>query len=285
MTTNRPRRRPAQPLGWVSHHLASIVVAVVFVLPLLWVISASLRRPGLPPPRGVEWVPDPVSWGNYGRVFEIVELGRYTLNSVIVAALAVPITLLTASFAGFAMSQLGERARRRLTILSILLLMVPITALWLARFLLFSELGLVDTLWPLVAPAFMGSSPFYVLLFYWTFRRIPTEMWESATLDGAGTLRTWARIAMPLSVPTIVAVGVLAFVLYWSDFINPLLYLKSESRYTLPVGVQTLQQLDRTNWPLLMAAAVWMTVPTVLVFLVAQRYLLQEGRLGGIHGR
>lgn len=278
-------RYPARALSWVSYHLAAITVSAVFVLPLVWVISASLRQPGRPPPRTIEWVPAPVAWSNFSRIFDLVNLDRFLLNSVIVVALAVPITLLTSSCAGFAMAQLGERARRRLTIFSIMLLMVPITALWLTRFLLFTRLGLIDTVWALVAPAFMGSSPFFILLYYWTFRRIPSELFESARLDGAGVLRTWRSIALPMALPTSLAVGVLAFVLYWSDFINPLLYLKSESLYTLPVGVRVLQQLDKTNWPLLMAAAVFMTGPVVFVFVVAQRYLLGEGRLGGIAGR
>ena len=89
-----------------------------------------------------------------------------------------------------------------------------------------------------------------MLLFYWIFRRIPHELFESARLDGAGLLSIWSRIAMPLAKPTIMTVAVLTFTDYWSDFMNPLLYLKSESRYTLPIGLRVLQQLDQTNWPL-----------------------------------
>jgi multiple sugar transport system permease protein len=124
-----------------------------------------------------------------------------------------------------------------------------------------------------------------VLLFFWTFRRIPRELFESAHLDGAGALRIWAAVAMPLALPSIVVVGMLAFSLFWSDFLSPLLYMKSEARYTLPVGLQLLQQMDRTNWPLLMAAAVVMASPIVVLFLWAQRYFLQENRLSGIYGR
>ncbi|MEJ7654630.1 MAG: ABC transporter permease subunit [Chloroflexia bacterium] len=108
------------------------------------------------------------------------------------------------------MAQLLDRARRRLTILFILLLMVPITALWLTRFVMFTQVGLVDTLWSVVVPALMGTSPFFVLLYYWTFRRIPFAMFESARLDGAGVLRTWRSVAMPMAMPTNVAVGLLA---------------------------------------------------------------------------
>jgi len=256
----------------VVHHVASTAVAVVFLLPFIWVISASLRQPGLPPTPAIEWLPRPAAWSNYSRIFQIVPLGRYLLNSLIVVALAVPLTLMTASWAGFAMAQLSQRARQYLIALAVMVLMIPYTTLWLPRFVLFKYLLLIDTPWALLVPALMGSSPFFVLLFYWTFRRIPKELWESARLDGAGALRIWRSIAMPLARPTSVAVGVLTFVLYWGDFINPLLYLKSEQRYTLPVGLQMLQQMDKTNWPLLMAAAVVMITPVVLIFLVGQLF-------------
>jgi multiple sugar transport system permease protein len=142
-------------------------------------------------------------------------LAQYMVNSLIVVAIAVPLTIVSASWAGFALAQLGERWRRRLITLSVVLLMVPITALWLVRYVLFTRLGLIDNLAALAVPALMGSSPFFVLLFYWTMRRIPRELIEVARLDGAGALRIWWSVAMPLSVPTLIAVAVLSFALYW----------------------------------------------------------------------
>jgi multiple sugar transport system permease protein len=263
------------------HHLASGGAAFVFILPLAWMVSASLRQPGLPPPRTIEWLPRPLAWNNYRLIVEMLPFDRYALNSLIVAALAVPLTLVTASWAGLALAQLGARARRRLIVLSLGLLMVPFTALWLTRFVLFARLGLVDTYAALIAPALMGSSPLFVLLFYWAFRRVSGEVYESARLDGASALATWAYVALPLARPTVVAVGVLAFLFYWSDFVSPLLYLKSESLYTLPVGLQQLQQLDRTHWPLLMAASVVMTAPAVLLFLLVQPFFLCGGWRAG----
>jgi multiple sugar transport system permease protein len=267
------------------HHTVSLVVVALFVVPLFWVVAASLRQPGLPPPRTIEWLPSPVTWFNYWRIFELVPLASYIRNSLNVVALAVPVTLITASWAGFALALLPARLRQTLVVCAILLRMVPSTALWLPRFLLFKQFMLLDTFWILVVPALMGSSPFFVLLFYWTFRRIPHELFESARLDGAGLLSIWFRIAIPLAKPTIMAVAVLTFTDYWSDFISPLLYLKSESRYTLPIGLRVLQQLDQTNWPLLMAAAVVMTVPVIGMFLLIQHFFWPESRLEGIAGR
>ena len=265
-------------ISWrsVLYHGVSIAVRIVFVLPLFWAASASLRQPGLPPPRTIEWIPNPVMWSNYQRLFELLPMARYVLNSLIVTAVAVPVTLIVASWAGLAMAQLEDPTRRRLVVLSVLLLMVPITSVWLTRFVIFSWLGLLNTRWSLMMTAFMGASPLFVLLFYRAYRRLPAALFDAAHLDGASTLTVWWRIALPLSRSTIVAVAVLAFLVFWGDFIDPLMYLRSQELYTLPVGLRQLEQLDRTNWPLLMAGTMVMIVPAVLLFLVVQRYVLQE---------
>ena len=153
-----------------------------------------------------------------------------------------------------------------MVLVCVLLMLVPVTALWLARFILFVNLGVIDTIWPLVAPAIMGSSPLFVLLYYWSFRRIPNEQFDAAHLDGASALGLWHHVAMPQARAATVTVTVLAFIFYWSDFFSPLLYLKSEERYTLPVALQIMQQMDKTNWPLLMAGATFMTAPVVVMW-------------------
>lgn len=279
MTPEIRPRRPPSSAGSLLVLVLSLAVSAVFVLPLLWMVAASLRQPGLPPPRVFEWVPDPLVWSNYGTLFQLLPLARYAFNSVLVASLAVPVTLVTASWAGFALAQLPEGARRRLVLLSLALLTVPITALWLTRYVFFAWLGLTDTHLALLAPALMGTSPLFVLLFFWAYRRVPLELYESARLEGARPFTVWLRLALPMARSTLVAVGVLTFLVYWNDFINPMLYLKSQALYTLPQGVQQLRQLDRSNWPLLMAAAVVMTGPAVLLFLAVQRYFLGEDGL------
>ncbi len=154
--------------------------------------------------------------------------------------------------------------------------MIPITALWLTRFLIFAWIGLTNSHLALIAPALMGASPLFVLLFYWSFRRIPREQYESARLDGATPFIAWRHIGLPQVRPALLAVALLAFLLFWNDFINPLLYLKSTRLYTLPVGLMQLQELDKSNWPLLMAASALVTLPPVGVFLWLQRALLGD---------
>lgn len=268
-----------------ANRVVATLVAALFLLPLLWAVSASLRPRGVPSPRAIEWIPSPVAWENYRTVFRVVELQRYMLNSLFVAALAVPITVLMASLAGFAISQLSARWRGRLMVLSVCCLMVPLTAIWLPRFLLFKEAGLMDNRLALVVPALMGTSPFYVLLFVWTFLRIPREVYEAARLDGAGPFRVWAQIALPVARPALVSVAVLAFVHYWNSFVEPLLLIRTDAKMTASLGLRVLYGLDRTDWPLMMTGAVVVTAPVVLVFLLAQRAFLQDAHGHGVLGR
>jgi multiple sugar transport system permease protein len=171
------------------------------------------------------------------------------------------------------MALFDRRTRHRLLLLSCGLLFIPTTALWLTRFSLLTWLGLGNTHLALIAPAFAGSSPFFVLLFYWAFRRVPDELYEAALLNGANVLMLWARIAIPLSLPTTIVVGALAFWHYWSDFLSPLMFLQSQALYTLPVGLQQLLQLDASNWPILMAGAAVLAGPAIVVFALLQPFL------------
>ncbi|MCA9940369.1 MAG: carbohydrate ABC transporter permease [Anaerolineales bacterium] len=260
---------------WWRQGLAA-VAAGVFLLPLYWAVVASLRQPGLPPTNGIAWWPTQPHWDNYLEIFRLLPLGRYLGNSLLVVAIAVPVTVGMASGAGFAMSQLAETARERLMRLSVALLLIPGAAVWLFRFQILRGLGLLDTVWALVLPAFAGSNPLFILLFYWTCRRIPPELFEAARLEGANAWTLWRRLALPLSRPTLVGVVVLTFVAYWSDFISPVLYIFDPRDYTVAVGLQILKQMDPTNWSLLMAAAVFMSVPVIILFLVLQRFFLHD---------
>ncbi len=261
------------------HMAVTLAILLLFVLPLWWMIVASLRPVGLPPPKTIQWWPADPQWSNYAELFRQVPMGRYALNSLLVVLVAVPMTLLTASLAGFGLSQLRGPWRTRLLIAAIALLMVPAPAVWLFRYQLLRWLGLLTSLWSLVLPAFAAGSPLLVLLFYWTFQRNPVELYEAARVEGADAWTAWRKIAMPMARPTVAAVVVLSFALYWNDFTNPVLYLYRPSTYTLPVGLQILKQLDATNWSLLMAGAVVVTLPMVLLFLALQPLFLSDNAL------
>jgi multiple sugar transport system permease protein len=147
--------------------------------------------------------------------------------------------------------------------------------------MVYKWIGVLNTHWALVLPAFAGTSPFYVLIFYWAFRRVSPELFDAAKLEGAGAFRIWWSVAMPLSRPVVTVVAVLSFVFYWSNFLDPLLYLSDGQLNTLPVGLQALQQMQPTNFPLLMAGSVMITLPVIIMFMLAQRFFLQETRGAG----
>jgi multiple sugar transport system permease protein len=263
--------------GWSwLRRAAAAAIALVFALPLAFMISGSLRRPGIPPPRAPELIPGDPTLRAYPDAFELVDLGRYALNSALVVILVVPLSVLFASWAGFAMTRLAPRAARALVAASLVALMVPLTALLVPRFAIFRALGVVDSYWPLVAPALMGLSPFYVLLFYWGFRRLPGELFEAARVEGLTPFRIWRRIAMPLVRPITTAVALLAFVFTWGNFLDPLVYLFDERLFTLPLGLKSLAQVDRQNFPLLLAGSVTATLPVVVAFVYLQRFFLAD---------
>ena len=258
---------PRRPL----RAFAIVVLSIVFLTPLVFMLLGSLRGPGLPPPDGFELVPRGFTWGNYRTVFAFVPLATYLLNSLVVVVVAVPITVVVASWAGFAIATARADIRRRLVLACVVALMIPLSALWVPRFVMFRWLGLVDTMWPLVAPALMATTPFYVLLFALAYGRVPKALYEAAQLENLSPIEIWRRVAWPMARPAAFAVGVLAFTWHWANFVDPLLYLSSGEGFTVPLGLRALQTLEPTNHPILLAGAVLVSLPPVIAFLAAQR--------------
>ncbi|HEX9824200.1 MAG TPA: carbohydrate ABC transporter permease [Actinomycetota bacterium] len=277
-----PTDRPIESGG--RRHLPALLASIVFVLPLWIMVAGSLREPGAPP-RGAELIPSSPSLASYPAAFDLVDIPRYMLNSLIVVVVAVPLTVLVASWAGFAISRLGGRAAGVLVGASLVALMIPATALLVPRFTMFRVLGLTDTFVPLWAPALLGTSPLYVLIFAWSFRRLPGDLFDAARLEGLTPFAIWRRVAMPLVRPVTVAVGVLAFVFTWGNFLDPLIYLFDEAKFTVPLGLRALSTLGPQDAPLFLAGAVAASAPVVIAFLYAQRFFLHEHREAGWLGR
>ncbi len=265
--------------------LAATAVAGAFLLPLVFLVLGALRAPGSPPPTGLEVLVPQVTFAAFERAFGLVDLGRQLVNSGIVALLAVPLTVLVASWAGFAATRLTARGRRFVLGASLVALLVPLSALWVPRFVLFAKLGLIDTYVPLVAPALMATSPLYVLLFYWSYSRLPRDLVDAARLEGLGLFAIWRRVAAPLVRPTTFAVGALAFVFHWSNFVDPLLYLNDPDLFTAPLGLRQLKDLGPTDFPTLMAAALVVTLPAAVAFGAVQHRFLSDVRAAGWLGR
>lgn len=249
-----------------------LLAALLFLLPLLWMIGAALHPLGVPLPKNLRLLPQEITLANFGRVWALVPYGRYLFNSLLSTLIAVPLTLLVASWAGFSMAQLPRSSQQRWVLLCLFILVIPSIALWPTRFLVYKTIGWLNSPLALIAPAWMGTSPFYVLMFYRSFRRLPAAIYDAARLDGAETWQAWAYIAFPSARPTAIGVSLLSFAFYWGDFLSPLLYLRSQTRYTLPVALQLLQQLNRSEWSLVMAGAVMATAVPLLLFLFLQPY-------------
>lgn len=259
-----------------------LLVVVVFLAPLAFVLAGSLRRVGLPPPAGLELLPASPGFTAYGRIGELTPLSRLLRNSLLVVLVAVPLATLIASWAGFALAQLAPRSRRRLVGLTTALLLVPLPMLWIPRFVLYLELGVLDSLVPLVAPALAATTPFTVLLAYRAFRRVPPELWEAARLEGASALATWWRVGLPLVSATTTAIAAVAFVFHWGNYLDALLYAQSEATRTLPLGIGELATVDGAEQSVLFAGAVVLALPAVLALLAVQRPLLGAGDRGAV---
>jgi multiple sugar transport system permease protein len=271
--------------GRLAGTLAMWLATALFALPMLMLFVAPLRAPGLPPPPHLQVWPDAPSLQSFRDAFTLVPLGRALWNSTVLCLMAVPLTLLTASWAALALTLLTGRLRWLLAGLLLVLAMVPVTAVWIPRFVLFNSLGLVGSSLPLLAPALMGGSPLFVLLYLVAMRRIPPELLDAARMEGAGLLATWWRVVMPLVKPTTTAIGLLTVVLFWGNFIDALLYLRTEKQLTAPPMLHALHLLGPTSWSVFLAGALVVSLPVVLAFLLAQRFLWSLERGAGWMGR
>jgi multiple sugar transport system permease protein len=269
--------------GWRS--IGALVAAVLFAAPLLLLVSGSLRPAGSAPPPTPQLLPDPATVAAYGRAVDQAGLGRATLVSLLVAAIAVPVSVLVASWAGFAMTRVPPALARLLVGASLVALMVPVTALLVPRFALYRLLGLTDTIVPLVAPALIGTSPFYVLVYYVAFRAVPRDLYDASLLADLSPLQTWRQVAMPLVRPVTVAVAAMVFVLTWSSFLEPLVYIYDRDLFTVPLALRSLSTLDPTDYPVFLAGSVLASIPALLLFALAQRRFLHQYRGPGWLGR
>jgi multiple sugar transport system permease protein len=257
----------------VSYRRVALIVLFtgLFLLPLAAMTLGALRDPTDLSQRGIALVSTDFRFANFRDVFSFAPLWTFMRNSGLVVLIAVPVTVVVASMAGFGIARAEPRVARRWVIVSLVAMMIPVVALWIPRFVMFKWAGLLDTIWPLVSPALMGTTPFYVLLFALVYSRLPRSLFEAAEVDGLSPLQTWWRVAWPLARPATFAIAVLAFVWHWSNFFDPLIYLSTEERFTMPLGMRSLATLEPRLFPLTLAGALIATVPPVLAFLVAQR--------------
>lgn len=266
--------------GRLARQLVAVPVAALFLLPLWLMVVGSLRPLGSAPAPAVQWFPSSPAWSNYADVFDAVPLARYTANSLLVAVVAVAISVLVSSWAGFAIARLPRRSRILLIGLCVVVLMIPATSLLVGRVSVFRWLDLTNTPIPLIAPALLGTSPLFVLLYAFTTSRLPGALFDLARERGLSPVATWWRVAMPMQRGTTAAVASLVFVLSWGNFLDPLIYLYDERWFTLPLGMRSLAVAPVTDQPLMLAAAVIACAPVLFVFVFVQRRLFADPATG-----
>ncbi|GAA1824880.1 carbohydrate ABC transporter permease [Microlunatus capsulatus] len=279
-----PRRRPARGrLGRWSLVVVLSLGCFVVLLPVVWMVLTSLKTSDqvfVNPPL---WLFTP-QWHNYVEVLTLVPFQRYILNTATIVGFVVLGTLLSCSFCAYGFARLRAPGRNAIFFVLMATLMLPTTVTLVPTYIVFNNLGWLNTFKPLILPAFFGSA-FFVFLFRQFFLGIPKELEEAARIDGAGYLRIWWTIFMPLSWPVIATVSVFTFVGAYNDFFGPVIYLSEESKYTIAVALSYFSGSPRIGpqMHLTMAATTIAALPSVVVFLLAQRQFVRGITVSGIN--
>lgn len=250
------------------------LLALPFLAPLLWMVSTSFMSAEQIYSNALQLLPQPLTLDNFRRAWSLLDFPRFIRNSLLVTAFSMLGTLLSSSLVGYSFATLPGRGKNLLFALLLATVMVPPTVTLIPMFILFSQLGWVNTYLPLIVPHFFANA-FYVFLFRQFYRSLPPHLFESAEIDGCNPLQAYWWIAWPLSRPILVTVAVFSFIASWNDFLEPLIYLSSTDKFTLSVGLSLFHGLFYTQLEYLMPMSLVALLPVLLLFFVAQRYLVQ----------
>ncbi len=275
--------RPMHPASAISAHVVLIALSATFLVPLIWLITSSLKTEAqilkFPP----EWIPNPITIENYPKGLTFIPFWRYLLNTSTICAAAVLGTIISCSLVAYGLARLRWPGRNLLFYIIIGTMMLPFQVTMVPVFVMFARIGLVDTLWPLIIPHFFGNA-FYIFLMRQFFLTIPMELTEAARIDGCTEWDIYRRIILPLSKPVLAAVGLFAFMASWNDYMGPLIYLADEHKYTLSLGLASFSSQYGSYPGMLMAVTTVITVPIIVIFFLAQRTFIQGITLTGIKG-
>ena len=261
----------------VLKHLLLILASIVMIYPLLWLMVSSFRptdvifrTPGL-------WLND-LYIKNYTEGWFALEysFGQYMINSIIVVVGAIAGNLISCTLAAYAFARLRFRLRGLWFSIMLLTIMLPIHVVVVPQYIIFNNLGFVNTFVPLILPKFLATDAFFVFLMVQFIRGIPRELDEAARIDGCDHWRIFSRVMLPLMGPAIATTAIFTFIWTWSDFFTPLIYLTDPFAYTVPVALRSF--LDATagsNWGAMFAMSIVTLIPLFLVFLFGQRFLVK----------
>lgn len=258
-------------------------LSVAFALPFLWMISTSLKPQdevfAYPP----TFIPTSFEWRNYRDGWNILPFSTFLRNSLIVTSANVIGNLISCTLVAYGFARLRARGKNVLFVLLLATIMIPREVTIVPRFLLFSEVGLVNTFWPLILPAWFGY-PFFIFLLRQFFMTIPRDLDDAARIDGASHLRILIDVILPLSKPALATVAIFAFIGNWTNVLDPLIFIRSTDLYTLALGLNLFRGPAFTQFNWLMAVSILTLLPVLLVFFVAQRTFVRGVTLTGMGG-
>ncbi len=281
-----PRYRGASgAVRWTMRHLVPhlllIGLALIFILPFVWLVSTSLKPDSqifvLPP----EWVPHPFKWSNYPEALTYIPYFLYMRNSLYIALFNVCAMLISCSLVAYGFARIHWPGRNLLFIVLLATMMIPYPVTLIPVFVIFRQIGWVGSFNALTWPALTGSA-FYIFLLRQFFMTIPQDLADAARVDGASEFQIYRRIILPLAKPALATVAILVFLDNWNDFLGPLIYLGGNQQdYTLALGLNDYFGAHSAEWALLMAAVTVMVIPVAVLFFVSQRTFIQGIALTG----
>lgn len=265
-------------------YLALLAVAALLVLPFLWMVSTSLKGNEqifvIPP----VWIPEHFHWENYLNVFKRIPFWFHLRNSVLVTGLSIIGAVFSSALVAYAFVGLKWPGRDTMFIVVLATMMLPPQVTMIPLFVLFKELGWLNTFKPLIVPAFFGGGAFNIFLLRQFFLTIPRDLFDAARIDGCSEFRIFWNIVLPLSKPALATVGVITFLFSWNDFLGPLIYLSDRLKGTLALALAMFMGQYQTEWGLLMAASVLVMTPIIVAFFFLQKYFIQGFATSGIKG-
>ncbi|MGH6932530.1 MAG: carbohydrate ABC transporter permease [Dongiaceae bacterium] len=267
--------------------LAGLAIAALWIMPFVWMVSTSFKFPGDVMSADIEWFPRRATFQNYVDIFTKYPIWRWTLNSVIVVFLGTALCVLTGAMAGYALARLNFPGKKLLFFLYVASLMVPIEVYAIPMLFGFIKAGWANTYQSLILPSI--GNVLSVMIFRQFFLNFPRDLEDAARIDGAGHGLIFWRIALPLARAPLIAATVIVFVLNWNNFLWPLLVTFNDSMKTLPVGIAAFTPVHGTatqleGYAAAMAGITILSLPSVLIFLVLQRYFIQGIASGAIRG-
>jgi multiple sugar transport system permease protein len=259
-------------------------IAILFLLPLFWMLSTSLKRKRDLFTREIQWIPNPISFESYQTIFSdpTLPIGRWFLNSLAIGTIITILILLIDSLAAYAYARMEFPGRNILFGLLLSTLFLPGIMFLVPNFVTIANLGLLNSWGGVIIPALAGV--FGVFFLRQFFESIPKELEEAAAIDGANRFQIYYKIVLPLSRPALATLGIITFLASWNDFLWPLLVLKDRNIQTLPPGLRTLQGAYTSEYGLMMAGAVIVAIPVLIIYILMQRFIVASVASSGLKG-